>query len=128
MKRKWVMAAFLVLGFLPAMLWYSWDKVALEWYRMAAAVWGDAAAQHYLGTMYYFGVVPESGEKAVKWFRMVAEQGDGTAQKKYCGKTCNAIQSYERAAKWYHKAAAQGYLMARFNLGVMYTSGATKLT
>jgi len=42
---------------------------------------GDAEAQNTLGSMYYKGLgVPQDFAKAMKWYRMAAEQGDDVAQ------------------------------------------------
>jgi TPR repeat protein len=33
------------------------------------------------------------------------------------------VQDYKEAVKWYRLAAEQGYLIAQYNLGVMYYNG-----
>ena len=54
---------------------------AINGYRMAAKQ-GHAAAQRYLGVMYYYGDgVPQNYEQAEKWTRLAAEQGYAPAQK-----------------------------------------------
>lgn len=49
-----------------------------EWKPLAEQ--GDAAAQFYLGVMYYYGRgVPQNYNEAVKWYTKAAEQGETPA-------------------------------------------------
>ena len=50
----------------------------------ARAKQGDANAQYQLGTMYDNGQgVPKDVKEAVKWYRLAAEQGDTSSQKRF---------------------------------------------
>ena len=50
-----------------------------EWRPLAGQ--GDAAAQFYLGVMYYNGHgIAQDYEQAVYWYRLAAEQGNVNAQ------------------------------------------------
>ncbi|MES1981352.1 MAG: tetratricopeptide repeat protein [Pseudomonadota bacterium] len=65
-------------------------------------------------------------EIAVQEFLPLAEAGDPVAQF-YIGLMLDAgdgvPQNYQKALEWYGKAAAQGYIPAQANLGVLYESG-----
>ncbi|MBQ6971276.1 MAG: SEL1-like repeat protein [Synergistaceae bacterium] len=83
----------------------------------------DARAQFKLGKKY-----DDAGDfgKAVKWYRLAAEQGHPLAQ-------CNlgamyhsgrgVRQDYSEAVKWYRLASEQGHTGAQCRLGAMYHSG-----
>jgi uncharacterized protein len=63
---------------------------------------------------------------AISLFRLLAEQGDATAQFRLgvmCVKGQGTSRSYTEAVKWFRMAADQGVAYAQFNLGVMYASG-----
>ncbi len=65
-------------------------------------------------------------EEAVRWFRVVAEQGDVRAQYNLgvMYDHGNGVpQDYERAVQWYRAAAEQGYAEAQYYLGLMYEGG-----
>jgi len=64
--------------------------------------------------------------EAIKWYRLVAVQGDADAQNKLGGIYNEGIgvpQDYAEALKWYRLAAKQGYASAQNNLGLMYHNG-----
>ena len=68
---------------------------------------------------------------ALKEFRVLAEQGDATAQfilgvMYHDGR--GVTQDYKEAVKWHRKAADQGNALAQFNLGVMYGKAAHPFT
>ena len=70
-------AAILVLVFAVAVAAQSTE---IEQLRLAAEQ-GDASAQFNLGFMYATGEgVPKDDAKAVKWFRLAAEQGHAQAR------------------------------------------------
>ena len=63
---------------------------------------------------------------ALRIFRLVAEQGDPTAQYNlgamyHIGE--GVLQDYKEALKWYRMSADQGIASAQFNLGLMYSNG-----
>jgi TPR repeat protein len=72
---------------------------------------GDAKAQFSIGWMYDLGQgVPQDKVKAVKWYRMAAEQGHADAQYElglayYYG--WGVAEDYAEAVKWLLKAAEQ---------------------
>ena len=88
---------------------------------------GDADAQFDLGYMYYHGYsVPKDYAKAVKWFRLAADQGDAKAQRNLgCmyQRGQGVPKGNAKAVKWFRKAAEQGNADAQCNLGRMYESG-----
>ncbi len=88
---------------------------------------GDAAAQTYLGIMYYNGeAVPQDYAQAVKWYRKAAEQGHAGAQINLGFMYSNGEsvpQDHALAVKWYRLAAEQGHDYAQFSLGNMYRRG-----
>ena len=84
---------------------------------------GDAQSQYYLGCDYD---LKDNAEKAVKWYRMAAEQGFAEAQFALAefyywgwGIECNDAE----AAKWYRAAAEQGHGKAQKGLGECYNEG-----
>jgi hypothetical protein len=92
-----------------------------------AAEQGDAAAQVYLGSMYYEGEgVKQDYAEAVKWFRKAAEQGHAEAQYNLAvryAKGEGVQQDDAEALKWCSKAAEQGCAEAQYNLGFIYYNG-----
>jgi len=63
---------------------------------------------------------------ALKEFRILAEQGDATAQTNLGNMYDNGEGVPEddtEAVKWYRKAAEQGHATAQYNLGLMYANG-----
>jgi uncharacterized protein len=71
------------------------------------------------------GVIKDA-VKAVKWFRLAAEQGDANAQynlgTKY-DQGDGVAQNYVKAIKWWLLSAKQGNTTAQYNLGAMYSTG-----
>jgi hypothetical protein len=64
--------------------------------------------------------------KALQEWRLLAEQGDATAQFTLgvLYDTGEGVpQDYAQAMQWYRQAAAQGHAKAQFNLGVLYDTG-----
>jgi TPR repeat protein len=66
--------------------------------------------------------VPQDFEKAGKWYRLAADQGNATAQSRL-GLMYFVTQDYEEACKWFRRAAYQGDSGAQCGLGVMYAGG-----
>ncbi len=65
-------------------------------------------------------------ETALREFRVLAEQGDASAQYNLAlmyAKGLGVPQDYAEAARWYRRAAEQGYFVAQNSLGVMYDNG-----
>ena len=77
--------------------------------------------------MYETGeAVPENDPKAVRWFRLAADQGDADAQSNLGVMYANGegvLEDDPEAVKWLRLAADQGVAAAQFNLGVMYANG-----
>jgi uncharacterized protein len=70
--------------------------------------------------------VPRHHSKAMKWYRLAAQQGDATAQVTLAliyDKGRGVPQNDWQAVKWYGLAAEQGVVVAQKNLGVMYEKG-----
>ena len=80
-----------------------------------------------MGQLYHFGdFLKQDDEKAYKWFKASAEQGNDYGQWDlancyYFG--AGVEQDYEEAFKWYEMSAAQGNLDAYYSLGVCYGYG-----
>lgn len=63
---------------------------------------------------------------ALRFWRPLAEQGDGDAQHGLGFMYANArgvAQDLAEAAQWYRKAAERGHAAAQYNLGVMHAKG-----
>jgi uncharacterized protein len=88
---------------------------------------GNAAAQKYLGDMYFIGQsVPKDYAAAASWYRKAADQGYAAAQYSLglmYADGQGVPQDYAAAANWYRKAADQGDATAQLLLGIMYTNG-----
>ena len=70
--------------------------------------------------------MPEDSAKAVKWYRLAADQGLAEAQHNLGVMYYNGhgvLQDYATALEWYRKAADQGFAGAQINLGRMYADG-----
>ena len=64
--------------------------------------------------------VQQNPKKAVKWYRLAADQGLPDAQNGLglmYKRGLGVLQDHEEAVKWYQLAADQGYSVAQFNLG-----------
>ena len=102
-------------------------------YGKAAELWrplaekGDAAAQHFLGTLYAEGKgVERNDATAFLWFQRAANQGNADAQynvgASFAAGT-GVAKSDAAAAKWFQRAANQGMVFAQLNLGLLYAAG-----
>ena len=94
-------------------------KVALEWYRKAAAQ-GHTGAQFKLGQLYTEGrvVVPDV-RRAEGWFRRAAEGGHPDAQyllATLVERSASSDEQLESAIQWYEQAADKGHRLARRRL------------
>ncbi len=84
---------------------------------------GDAEAQFHVGYAYDSGKgAPRSGEKAMKYYLMAAEQGHAEAQNS-AGSGFQADERYSEALVWFERAAAQGHALATNNLAFLYDLG-----
>lgn len=102
-------------------------KAALEYLRPLAES-GDARAQSTVGQLYYLGGhgVQRDDAKAVKWFRLGAEQGNAVAEFSLgvmYAEGRAVPQDNVEAEKWYRLAADQGNAAAEYNLGLLDTKG-----
>jgi len=97
----------------------------LEWLPLALG--GDSDSQFNLGLLYRIGKgVTQDDAKAVKWYRLAAQQGNTSAQQNlgYMYENGKGIsQDYNEAVKWYKLAAEQGLSDSQFSLGSMYDRG-----
>ena len=77
--------------------------------------------------MYQNGLgVNQDYRQAIKWYRLVAEQGIANSQSNLGGmydQGMGVLQDYKEAVKWYQLAAEQGLAQAQYNLGAMYYDG-----
>lgn len=90
---------------------------------IAIADAGDADAQFRVGHAYDTGQgAPRSGENAMKYYLMAAEQGHAEAQNSV-GSGLQAEERYSEALVWYERAAAQGHALATNNLAFLYDLG-----
>lgn len=138
MRKKLLPTTILALGLLasaPALADYESGVDAYERQDYATAYaelrplaeQGSAAAQDYLGDMYYYGrgVVQDYAE-SVRWYRAAAEQGDALTQYKL-GYAYNRGEGVAKddaeAARWYRAAADQGYRWSQYYLAVLYLDG-----
>ena len=84
---------------------------------------GDAESQFRVASAYDTGVgAPRSGENAMKYYMLAAEQGHANAQNSV-GSVLQAEKRYTEALSWYERAAAQGHGEANTNLGYFYDMG-----
>ncbi len=93
-----------------------------------AAHQGKADAQYCIGWLYSFGDAgfPKDYEKAARWFRKSAEQGDIDAQVNLAimyQQGDGVKQSFKNAVEWFQKAADQGDPDGQNYLGVLYDNG-----
>ena len=92
------------------------------------ALTGDAEALFSVAESFDYGVggAPKDYEKAVKYYRLAAEQGHAGAQCNlgFCYDEGQGVtQSYTEAVKYYRLAAEQGHATAQCNLGLCYEKG-----
>ena len=84
---------------------------------------GEPEAQWILGGRYDWGWgVRRSGRKAMKYYRMAAEQGFADAQNSV-GSSLQAEKKYAEALRWYQLAADQDHALALNNLAYLYDEG-----
>ncbi len=85
-------------------------ETALKEFRPLAEQ-GDAAAQYFLGFIYYDGEgVPQDYQEAAKWYRRAAEQGYASAESNLASMyvSGNGVpQDYVFAHMWANLAASQ---------------------
>ena len=102
-------------------------ETAIRWYKKVAKDYSYPSAQNNLGHMYRGGKgVPKDDKKAVKWFRLAAEQGDALGQNALGNMydTGRGVPKDDKeSAKWRTLAAEQGNSQSQYNLGVMYENG-----
>lgn len=96
------------------------DRVALEWFRLAAAQF-HADAQWRVGKAYLTGKGVESNpEEAVRWLNLAARQQHAAAQF-YMGlcamQGCGMVKCSATAAKWLAAAAENGHVGAQCCMG-----------
>ena len=88
---------------------------------------GDAEAQCYVGSVYYFGTgIPQDYREARKWYLLAAEQGNAKAQYNLglmYSKGEGVPKDYSESYRWYTKAAEAGDAVAQSNLGLIYEKG-----
>lgn len=102
------------------------NSQAVYWYQQAAKQ-GNAAAQLYLGEMYYEGRgVQQDDSQAAYWIQQAAKQGHFIAQLKlgsmyFDGRGVSRDDC--QALHWYQQSAEQGQAKAQFNVGKMYEDG-----
>lgn len=98
-------------------------------YLHGAALKGKSTSEskNLLGEFFLTGhTVPQNYEKAAKWYRKAAENGDRDAQSElaflyFVGR--GVEQDFEKALSWFEKAAMQGLAPAQYSLGIMFYSG-----
>jgi TPR repeat protein len=110
------------------------NEQAAFWYRKAADQ-GHAVAQNNLGILYEKGEgVQRDNEQAAYWYRKAADQGDANGQfnlgnlyhqnlRQICGfNLACGLKQLAISEQLYRKAAAQGLIAAKLNLGVLLSS------
>ena len=124
MKRFVSVLLFLVVFVIPFYCIYAADEsVVLEMIVESAEKKGSAAAQFYLGEIFYYGQgAPQNYKEAVKWYKKAAEQGDAAAQSNLgvmYAKGEGVPQDYIKAHMWFNLAAAAGNENAKHNRDVL---------
>ena len=89
---------------------------------------GNAAAQYYIGRMYYYGnnVFTQDYKQAMKWYKLSAEQGLPEAQNSLgimydSGK--GVAVNHKEALRFYTLSAKQGFAKAQKNIAYKYMYG-----
>jgi len=127
MKRFAAVLFFIVSFVIPFQSSYAADQSVVLEMIVESADQGSAAAQFYLGEMFYYGKgTTQDYEEAIQWYTKAAEQGHAAAQSNlgvmyYIGE--GVAQNFKEAVKWSRKAAEQGNHVAQSNLGIMYAKG-----
>lgn len=84
---------------------------------------GDVDAQFRVANAYDFAKgAPHSAEKAIKYYRMAAEQEHAEAQNSL-GSMFQAEKNYADAKVWYERSAAQNHPLATNSLAYLYDLG-----
>jgi len=109
--------------------WNGWgdpkrkDKAMAAKYLQLAAERGHAAAQCWLGTMYFEGdAVPKDFAKAMEWHEKSAEQGHVVAQSSLGAmyeEGYGVPKNRAKAIEWFTKAAEQGYMEAQRSIRII---------
>lgn len=98
-------------------------ELALENYKMAAAL-GDEGAMNQIGFIFFGNdAIDANPEQAFYWFNEAAQKGSdvGMNNLAYCYQHGIGVkQDEEIAAEWYKKAAELGYVDAMYELGAYY--------
>lgn len=98
-------------------------ELALENYKMAAAL-GDEVAMNQIGFIFLGNdAIDANPEQAFYWFNEAAQKGSdvGMNNLAYCYQHGIGVkQDEEIAAEWYKKAAELGYVDAMYELGAYY--------
>ena len=96
-----------------------------ELYPLAAQQ--DPVAAYVLARMYLGGQgLPQNADEGLKWLRVAAEHGEGSAQLQLGTRYDLGIglsQSDTEAFRWYKRAADLGLPVAQLYVGTMYTNG-----
>lgn len=107
------------------------DKKVNRRFNLAAlqkrALAGNDKAQFELARRFWLGEgVAENKEKALKWYRLAAEQGNSDYQMAYGLILCwedNLQQGFQDGFNWICKAAKQGHIGAQYFVAVEYAIG-----
>lgn len=111
---------------MDAFLKADYASALAEWRPLANI--GNAAAQFFLGHMYYDGLgVPQSFRSSREWYVRAADQGYAQAQYflgiKYRQGTTGTPYDRKIAVKWYEKAALQGHVGGILTMSGFYRVG-----
>jgi uncharacterized protein len=121
-KTLLLLSSILLIGFstLSFADWFTSPEIK-ELITKADA--GDKEAQFHVGSAYDFGQgAPHSGDKAMKYYRLAAEQGHAEAQNSV-GSGLQAEKHYSEALTWYERASVQNHALATNNLAYLYDLG-----
>ena len=107
----------------------QYDAAAKQLQPLAEA--GDAAAQHKLSVMYFYGRgVPENETQAMQWARRSADSGNADAMYfiatmyVFGDKVPETVTDPDlEAAKWMFEAASRGHADAEYGLGLLFLAG-----
>ncbi len=143
-KTSWTDVAPGVLLIVIVLAVWHWDKIvppnAPEYVALTSgtpqaaefdellrdADGGQTDSQYELGDIYTKGeIVPQDGDKAIKWYSRAAKLGHADAQLTlgYIYYNDDARRDKKESAKWFLKAAEQGVAEAQLEIGEMYYRG-----